>query len=86
MVKEEEERDVLLLEEVEGREGRRKQQDGEDGEDWRRVVAREAGREAVAATLLTAARDDRTTRQNFRMVMRNGVLGWTSFVRLWNVG
>jgi len=59
VVNEKEERDVLLLEEAEGREGRRKQQDGEDG---RRVVTRVAGREAVAATQLMAARDDRTTR------------------------
>lgn len=71
---EEEREEVLLLgrmdeEEVdgrEGREGRRKQQEGEDGR-W--VVLSVVGRVAVAATLLTAARDDRTTRQRFRMVM-----------------
>jgi len=56
---EEEEEDGRDLRE---REGRRKQQDGEEGR-W--VV----GRVAVAATLLTAARDDRTTRHIFRMVM-----------------
>jgi len=74
MVKERE--DGLLLdcreekEEEDGREGReregrRKQQDGEEGR-W--VV----GRVAVAATLLTAARDERTTRHMLRMVRMCG--------------
>jgi hypothetical protein len=75
LLEEEEEREregVLLIDCMEeedgreGREGRRKQQEGEDGR-W--AVLRVVGRVAVAATLLTAARDDRTTMQRFRMMM-----------------